>query len=144
MNLNSLVLFLRLNYKVVVAVLVVCVLVFLCGCYFMRGSKKPNDIFAAEHFSSDGKPTCTLYHVDWCGHCQKVKPIWAELKDQYSDRINFADKDCEEDDNKELCKSEVSEGYPTIKFNGEEYTGERSKDALSQFFDDMLERLSSK
>lgn len=144
MNLNDLVVMLRQNYKVVSAVLVVCVLLVLVYFYFKRGSTKANDIFGLEHFSSDGKPTCTLYHVDWCGHCQKVKPIWAELKDEYSDRINFTDLDCEEDNNKDVCKTEVSEGYPTIKFNGEEYSGERTKENLSQFFEDMLQRLTSK
>ena len=142
MNLNNVMLFLRSNSKLVMIVLVVCVVLTLCGCYFWKSGKKVNDIFAAEHFSDDGKPKCVLYHVDWCGHCQKVKPIWKELKDEYSDRVTFEDKDCEDDENTELCKKEVSEGYPTIKLNGEEYSGERTKEVLSEFIEDMLQRLT--
>ena len=57
-------------------------------------------------------------------------------------RVTFEDKDCEDDENTELCKKEVSEGYPTIKLNGEEYSGERTKEALSEFIEDMLQRLT--
>ena len=22
----------------------------------------------------------TLFHADWCGHCQQFKPVWNEIK----------------------------------------------------------------
>ena len=73
----------------------------------------------------------------------KGKACLAELKDQYSDRINFADKDCEEDDNKELCKSEVKD-TSTLSLMVKNIPENDQKRLSSIFFDDMLERLSSK
>ena len=39
------------------------------------------------------KPTVVLLHADWCGACKKLAPTMAELKEQYSDRLNFVELD---------------------------------------------------
>jgi len=39
------------------------------------------------------KPTVVLLHADWCGACKKLAPTFAELKEQYGDRLNFVDLD---------------------------------------------------
>ncbi len=39
------------------------------------------------------KPTVVLLHADWCGACKKLAPTLADLKQQYSDRLNFVELD---------------------------------------------------
>jgi thiol-disulfide isomerase/thioredoxin len=69
-----------------------------------------------------GEKTVDLYffYTEWCPHCKKTKPEWAELKKQYSGgkkingyAINFIDVDCEA--NPDLANQFKIEGYPTIK-----------------------------
>lgn len=35
------------------------------------------------------KPTLMEFYADWCTSCQKMAPDVAELKEKYSDRVNF-------------------------------------------------------
>jgi len=37
------------------------------------------------------KPTVILLHADWCGACKKLEPTFAELKQQYGERLNFVE-----------------------------------------------------
>ena len=39
------------------------------------------------------KPTVILLHADWCGACKKLAPTFAELKQEYGDRLNFVELD---------------------------------------------------
>ncbi|MGI9107948.1 MAG: thioredoxin domain-containing protein [Pyrinomonadaceae bacterium] len=41
----------------------------------------------------NAKPTVVLLHADWCGACKKLAPTFAELKQQYGDRLNFVELD---------------------------------------------------
>jgi len=47
---------------------------------------------------SDAKVTVALIRADWCGACQKVDPLLAELREQYKDRINFVTLDVTTDE----------------------------------------------
>ena len=59
-----------------------------------------------------------LYYVDWCPHCQSVKPEWEklendkELKNKY---IVIKKVNCE--DNQDLIENKNIEGFPTILIN---------------------------
>ena len=87
-------------------------------------------------------PRCTLYYVNWCGHCKNLKPVWNELqkKEKYNDKIEF--EEVEGDEHPEVVQKEQIEGYPTIKLhkNSEtiEYQGNRSIEDLEKFVDDNL------
>jgi len=72
------------------------------------------------------KKNLKIYGANWCGWTKRLvvqtlggfdvaKPIYVE---------------CTED--KELCSAEGIEGYPTIKVDGEPYTGGRTFEALSE------------
>ncbi len=39
------------------------------------------------------KPTVVILHADWCGACKKLAPTFSDLKQQYSDRLNFVELD---------------------------------------------------
>ena len=38
-----------------------------------------------------------LFWVDWCGHCQRFKPVWNKLKKQNTDDVNYVDVNCEKE-----------------------------------------------
>jgi thiol-disulfide isomerase/thioredoxin len=85
---------------------------------------------------------CKIY-ANWCGHCQTLKPVWAELKNLMRDDKNMTMIEIEESEMKDkigklqnICKKNIDvDGFPTIvkicgKANPEYYKGERSVDAL--------------
>jgi len=91
----------------------------------------------------------TLYHADWCGHCQKFKPQWGEFKEMAKhDGINFAEFEEQElDPNKPVMIGGVPmRGYPSIKVeykkNGRtldiEYNGQRNAMALLSFAKELI------
>ena len=84
---------------------------------------------------------CKIY-ANWCGHCQTLKPVWAELKNMMHTDKNITMIEIEESEMKEkigklrnVCKKNIDvNGFPTIvKICGkkvEYYQGERSVDAM--------------
>lgn len=90
-----------------------------------------------------GKKTivCKIY-ANWCGHCQTLKPVWAELKNLMHADKNVSMIEIEESEMKEkigklrnVCKKNIDvNGFPTIvKICGKKvdyYQGERSVDAM--------------
>ena len=84
---------------------------------------------------------CKIY-ANWCGHCQDLKPVWAELKNLMQTDKNVTMIEIEESEMKDkigklqnICKKNMDvNGFPTIvKICGkkvEYYQGERSVDAL--------------
>jgi protein disulfide-isomerase-like protein len=78
--------------------------------------------------------TLVLFYADWCGHCQRVKPIWDEL----SSKFNLHKVDCSNSKDMKVVKNLQIEGYPTILFfkNGEakgKYDGDRSAESLVEY-----------
>jgi len=83
-----------------------------------------------------------LYYAEWCGHCTTFKPTWDELANKCKDKMNFAKIEQSNFNKKELGYNpgENIEGYPTIylRKNGkdvDQYSGERSLEALEQYVD---------
>ena len=84
---------------------------------------------------------CKIY-ANWCGHCQTLKPVWAELKNIMSTTKNVTMIEIEESEMKEkmgtlknICKQDIDvNGFPTIvkicNKKVEYYQGERSVDGL--------------
>lgn len=68
-----------------------------------------------------------LYWAEWCIHCTNFKPTWNKLKEKYGSSVKFADY---ESSNKQIMKDNDIKGFPTIKINGEEYTGGRRYEDL--------------
>ena len=84
---------------------------------------------------------CKIY-ANWCGHCQDLKPVWAELKNVMSVNKNITMMEIEESEMKEkmgklknICKKDIDvNGFPTIvkicNKKVEYYQGERSVEGL--------------
>ena len=85
-----------------------------------------------------GNPGMILIWADWCGHCQRFKPTFNQLRIQLGKEfpcVSIEDSELKQDEN--LISALNFQGYPTIKFfdqNGKiigEYNkGDRSKDAM--------------
>ena len=87
---------------------------------------------------SKDKPSITLYYVDWCPHCQDVKPEWNKL--EKSEEINklcdVKRVNCEE--NEDIVEKKQIEGYPTIIYtdvnnNEELYNEDRTYISFKEF-----------
>lgn len=68
----------------------------------------------------------SLYYADWCGHCNKFKPVWESMKPEFK---SHGIKVNEYMHGRDPQADEVR-GYPTIKVNGVEYKGERERHAI--------------
>jgi thiol-disulfide isomerase/thioredoxin len=52
------------------------------------------------------------FTAPWCGHCQKLEPMYGKAADAVSD-FKFANVDCTK--NEALCDAQGVKGYPTVK-----------------------------
>lgn len=82
----------------------------------------------------------TLYHADWCGHCQRFKPTWEKVKSlidenniKYpSNQIKYEEYEATKDD--DIVRKKNIDGFPTImtRINGmeSEYKGGKDADVI--------------
>lgn len=85
--------------------------------------------------------TFVKFYAPWCGHCQKLSPVWDQLAEKIHKShkdIKIAKVDCTSADNKKLCVDQQVEGYPTLFAykNGEregEYDESRSLPELVSY-----------
>lgn len=107
--------------------------------------KQDNKEMRASNNQDANTIVCKIY-ANWCGHCQDLKPVWAELKNLMSANKNVTMIEIEESEMKEkmgalknICKQDIDvNGFPTIvkicgKATPEYYQGERSVDALREW-----------
>jgi thiol-disulfide isomerase/thioredoxin len=87
----------------------------------------------------------TLYHANWCGHCQEFMPEWKNFEKKIKSNGNVKIQAIEEStlsrDNMPKINGKDIRGFPTIKIskgNKEiDYNGERTANALSEYLDKM-------
>ena len=107
--------------------------------------KKPHNKESKEMRASNNQDAKTIVckiYANWCGHCQDLKPVWAELKNVLSANKNITMIEIEESEMKEkmgalknICKQDIDvAGFPTIvkicNKKVEYYQGERSVEGL--------------
>lgn len=116
-----------LQYKKFIAIILVAALFIVIAIYVYRSTIKRNQQLS--HSETKPSPVETLedkhadlylFYTDWCPHCKKTKPEWAQLKKQYENgkkvngyTLNFVEVDCEA--NPDLANKFDISGYPTIK-----------------------------
>ena len=127
---------LKKNKKVVIAVLVLVLFVYL---YKEHVSKK------VENFNNDVSELM-FFSAEWCGHCQDFKPVWKNLvkemeKEPYKNKIILQNYDNEKDS--EMFKKYNVTQFPTLILKKEdgttvEFEGSRDVETLTDFIDDNL------
>ena len=127
---------LKKNKKVVIAVLVLLLFVYL---YKEHVSKK------VENFNNDVSELM-FFSAEWCGHCQDFKPVWKNLvkemeKEPYKNKIILQNYDNEKDS--EMFKKYNVTQFPTLMLKKEdgttvEFEGSRDLETLTDFIDDNL------
>lgn len=90
-------------------------------------------------FGDAEKDVFAEFYAPWCGHCQRLAPVWDTLAEKYADtNIVIAQMDLTENDLPEAAPFTV-EGFPTLKFRpaGQkefvDYDGDRSLESLVEF-----------
>ena len=85
----------------------------------------------------NGKPFMLLVHANYCGHCVRFAPDYANLSRQ-TNRFNFLALEAEDmKRNPRLADALKIQGYPTILFGNakglvaEEFNGDRSIGSLT-------------
>ena len=89
-------------------------------------------------------PLFIMYYAEWCGHCKRTMPHFNKLIENYKGDIKIIAVNSEDEENKDLIKSQNIKGFPTIRYypsgissDAQEYNGERS-------YNDFMQYLSSK
>jgi len=82
--------------------------------------------------------TFIKFYAPWCGHCQKLVPVWEELAKKFESdaKVKIAKLDCTQAQG--VCQENEVRGYPTLAYfrNGrkiEAYKGARNLADLSDF-----------
>ena len=93
--------------------------------------------------------TFVKFFAPWCGHCQKLGPVWESLAGTFRDDqvVKIAKLDCTE--NKSVCQKYEVAGYPTLVYfrDGEVlevYKGGRGSKELVEFVEKKSEQVPSK
>lgn len=115
-----------IDEMVMVVFIVIVVLIFLM-IFNVIPNPMPNNLLGGGSAKND-EIIFTLYYVEWCPHCQVVKPEWKKLEnDEELKHITIVKINCEE--NEEIVNQKGIEGFPTILLthNGKEtgYNGGR-------------------
>jgi thiol-disulfide isomerase/thioredoxin len=91
--------------------------------------------------------TFTMYYADWCGHCQKVKPIFSQLVSQSPLRVGGRTVTVQMiSPEKEPAKAKdvKIDGFPTFIFKNAKtgaqtpYNGERNLDGFMAFLQQQV------
>jgi len=82
--------------------------------------------------------TFVKFYAPWCGHCQKLAPVWDELAKKFEadSKVKIAKLDCTQAQT--VCQENEVRGYPTLAYfrNGrkvEAYKGARNLNDLTDF-----------
>jgi thiol-disulfide isomerase/thioredoxin len=110
---------------------------------FMNWLFKPRNQTGGAHTRAGrGGKRLVLYFAPWCGHCQKLKPIWSRIESEYNgynmDGEPIQVEAVNGDQNSASIREMDIKGYPTIvlfKSNGERlfYQGDRSYEDIINF-----------
>ncbi|KAI8912178.1 thioredoxin-like protein [Powellomyces hirtus] len=63
---------------------------------------------------TNNTPWFVMFHAPWCGHCQKLKPVFEELAPSLKGLVNIGAVDCTTQSS--ICKQFGVRGYPTLNY----------------------------
>lgn len=92
-------------------------------------------------FDNKEKDVFVEFYAPWCGHCQRLAPIWESLGEKYKpSNVVIAQMDATENDIPADAPFKV-QGFPTLKFKPAgsdeflDYSGDRSLESLTEFIE---------
>jgi thiol-disulfide isomerase/thioredoxin len=98
----------------VALIVVVSILIYLIVSKFVK-SKSPT-----EEFSND-KKTLYFFKADWCGHCQRFKPVWDDVVEHCNTKnpnnfkgIELVELNIDHEESKPLMQKHGVRGFPHI------------------------------
>jgi thiol-disulfide isomerase/thioredoxin len=110
-------------------------------------SKSPKEEF------ENGKKTLYFFKADWCGHCQRFKPVWDEVVDHcntnHPDKYNgieLVELNIDKDETKPLMQKHSVRGFPHVVItdatdsteNDIVFNRNRTKEDLIAFIEENL------
>jgi glutaredoxin len=72
-----------------------------------------------------------VYYADWCGHCHNLVNTFGGIENAGKMMIQCQTADGSSGTGADLCAQENIRGFPTIKINGEGYSGARTFEAFA-------------
>jgi thioredoxin domain-containing protein 5 len=99
-------------------------------------------ILTEQNFDHDVQPSAGTsgdwfieFYAPWCGHCQRLQPVWEQVASELKQEVNVAKVDVTTNDS--LGRRFGIRGFPTLKFIRHglvyDYKGDRSFEALVEF-----------
>jgi len=86
--------------------------------------------------------TFIKFYAPWCGHCQKLAPVWDDLAKAFEkdEKVKVAKVDCTK--HQSVCQEHEVRGYPTLAYFSlgkkvETYKGARTLAELKDFINTM-------
>lgn len=76
--------------------------------------RTPEDANKLESMIHAGPMTIVLIYADWCGHCQRYKPTWADFEKTPGRVANIASVHHDMMENVPTIKNAAIQGYPSV------------------------------
>ena len=126
--------------EMVMVIFILIVVLIILMIFNVIPNPMPNNLLSGGGSAKNDEIIFTLYYVDWCPHCQVVKPEWKKLeKDEELKHITIVKINCEE--NEEIVNEKSIEGFPTILLthNGKEtgYNGAREYSDFKNYLQNL-------
>jgi thiol-disulfide isomerase/thioredoxin len=94
--------------------------------------------------SYDSSSLFVMYYAEWCGHCKRTMPEFNKLMNNYNGSVKIILINSEQDEYKDLIKSQDIKGFPTIRYypsglssDYQEYSGGRTESDFMQYLESL-------
>ncbi|XP_013927921.1 PREDICTED: protein disulfide-isomerase A5 [Thamnophis sirtalis] len=98
-------------------------------------------------FLKKKKHSLVMFYAPWCPHCKNSIPHFTTAAELFKEdrKIAYAAVDCAKEQNRDLCKQEGVDGYPTFNYYNygkfiEKYNGDRVESGFSVYMRTLRER----
>ena len=98
----------------------------------------------SESFTENSTKTLIFFKANWCGHCNRFKPVWDEFVSecqQKNEQTKLLELDIDNEDSKPLMEKHNVRGFPHVVLIEDDhadivFTKNRTKEDLHAFLDE--------